>query len=59
MTTFRAAVPSNPLATSAPREGAMVTTVTSWVTATQSHAWSRPCFHEVASLWAEAALRTY
>ena len=59
MTTFRAAVPSIPLATSAPREVAMVKTVTSWVTATQSHALSRPCFHEVSSMWAEAASRTY
>ena len=33
-------------------------TVTSFVTAPQSHALSRPCHHEVSSMWAEAASRT-
>ena len=59
MTTLLAAVPSMPLATSAPREVAMVKTVTSLVTAPQSHALSCPCHHEVSSMWAELASRTY
>src|SRR5512142_2768384 len=58
MTTLRAAVPRIPLATSAPREVAIVKTVTILVTAAQSHALSRPCFQDVSSIWAEAAWRT-
>ena len=44
------------LATSAPREVAIVKTVTALVTAPQSHALSRPCHHEVSSMWATAAV---
>ena len=59
MTTLRRSVPSRSLATSAPREVAIAKTVTSRVTATQSHPLSRPCFHEVSSMWAESARLTY
>ena len=34
----------------------MVKTVTSRVTATQSHALSRPCHHEVSSMWADGGV---
>src|SRR4029078_9252898 len=59
MTTFPVSVPRMPLATSAPRDGAIVKTVTRRVTAAQSHILSRPCHHEVSSMWATAASRTY
>src|SRR3954470_16699961 len=59
MTTFLASVPRIFLATSAPRDGAITKTVTSFVTAAQSHILSRPCHHDVSSMWATAALRTY
>ena len=36
----------------------MVKTVADFVTAAQSHILSRPCHHEVSSMWAEAAVRT-
>ena len=58
MISFRRSDPRMLLATSAPREVAIVKTVTSRVTAAQSHALSRPCRHEVSSLWAEATSRT-
>lgn len=58
MTTLLAAVPSICLATSAPRDVAIVNTVTRCVTAVQSQALTRPCLHEVSSMWAEAASRT-
>src|SRR3954469_13399126 len=58
MTTFRASVPSRPLAMSAPRDLAMVKTVADFVMAAQSHILSRPCRHEVSSMCAEAGVRT-
>lgn len=58
MITFPAAVPGIALATSAPRDSAMVKTVADFATAAQGHIFSRPCHHEVSSMWADADRRT-